>query len=116
MNHPDAATVHIIDDDPSVREATAWLLRTRRLLSQAHASAAAFEQAPRLLGEHGMIVFTDVMALEGPESNGGVLNPADRSDKAVAMRTMLDEVQSDERFISTFVPVGTGMLIAIKND
>ena len=45
MNHPDAATVHIIDDDPSVREATAWLLRTRRLLSQAHASAAAFEQA-----------------------------------------------------------------------
>ena len=45
MNHPDAATVHIIDDDPSVREATAWLLRTRRLLSQAHASAAAYEQA-----------------------------------------------------------------------
>ena len=45
MTHPDAATVHIIDDDPSVREATAWLLRTRRLLSQAHASAAAFEQA-----------------------------------------------------------------------
>ncbi|MCI2185736.1 O-methyltransferase [Bifidobacterium tibiigranuli] len=77
--------------------------------------AAAFEQAPRLLGEHGMIVFTDVMALESSESNGGVLNPADRSDKAVAMRIMLDEVQSDERFISTFVPVGTGMLIAVKN-
>ncbi|MFO1180887.1 response regulator transcription factor [Ottowia sp.] len=45
MNHPEAATVHIIDDDPSVREAMAWLLRTRRLLSQAYASAAAFEQA-----------------------------------------------------------------------
>jgi len=45
MNHPEAATVHIIDDDPSVREAMAWLLRTRRLLSQAYAGAAAFEQA-----------------------------------------------------------------------
>lgn len=39
------AIVHIIDDDPSVREAMAWLLRTRRLLAQGHDSAAAFEQA-----------------------------------------------------------------------
>ena len=45
MNQPGDATVHIIDDDPSVREAMAWLLRSRRLLSQAHASASAFEQA-----------------------------------------------------------------------
>ena len=48
MTHPGDAIVHIIDDDPSVREATAWLLRTRRLLSQGHASASAFERA---LGE-----------------------------------------------------------------
>ena len=48
MNHPGDAIVHIIDDDPSVREAMAWLLRSRRLLSQVHASASAFEQA---LGE-----------------------------------------------------------------
>src|SRR5574337_894487 len=48
MTHPGDAIVHIIDDDPSVREAMAWLLRTRRLLSQGWASASAFEQA---LGE-----------------------------------------------------------------
>ena len=42
------ATVYIIDDDASVREAMAWLLRSRRLLSEAYAGAAAFEQA---LGE-----------------------------------------------------------------
>ena len=34
--------VHIVDDDISVREGMAWLLRTRRLLSESHASAEAF--------------------------------------------------------------------------
>lgn len=38
-------TVHIIDDDASVREGMAWLLRTRRLLSECHDSAEAFLQA-----------------------------------------------------------------------
>lgn len=38
------AVVHIIDDDASVRDAMAWLLRSRRLLSERHASAAAFER------------------------------------------------------------------------
>jgi two-component system response regulator DctR len=37
--------VFIVDDDASVREALAWLLRTRRLLSQAFDSAEAFERA-----------------------------------------------------------------------
>ena len=40
--------VYIVDDDAGVREALAWLLRSRRLLSQAFDSAWAFEQA---LGE-----------------------------------------------------------------
>ena len=39
------ATVYIVDDDASVREALAWLLRSRRLLSEAFDSAEAFEQA-----------------------------------------------------------------------
>lgn len=38
-----AAVVHIVDDDASVREALAWLLRSRRLLPEVHAGAAAFE-------------------------------------------------------------------------
>lgn len=36
------ATVYIVDDDASVREALAWLLRSRRLLSECYASAEEF--------------------------------------------------------------------------
>ena len=49
--------------------------------------AATFAQASRLLRVHGVIVFTDVLALE--DGQGGVINPADRSDKAIAMRELL---------------------------
>ena len=35
--------VYIVDDDSSVREALAWLLRSRRLLSESFASAEAFD-------------------------------------------------------------------------
>ncbi|WP_417283057.1 response regulator transcription factor [Comamonas sp.] len=37
------ATVYIVDDDADVREALAWLLRSRRLLSECYPSAEAFE-------------------------------------------------------------------------
>ena len=37
------ATVYIVDDDSGVRDALAWLLRSRRLPSQAFASAEAFD-------------------------------------------------------------------------
>jgi len=43
MDHPLDATVFIVDDDASVREGMAWLLRTRRLLSEAYDSAEAFQ-------------------------------------------------------------------------
>ena len=37
------ATVYIVDDDAGVREALAWLLRSRRLVSEGFDSAEAFE-------------------------------------------------------------------------
>ena len=37
------ATVYLIDDDAGVRDALAWLLRSRRLLSEAFDSAESFE-------------------------------------------------------------------------
>lgn len=37
------ALVYIVDDDASVREALAWLLRSRRLLSEAYSDAQAFD-------------------------------------------------------------------------
>jgi two-component system response regulator DctR len=42
MNFTDTPTVFIVDDDVSVREGMAWLLRTRRLLSESYDSAEAF--------------------------------------------------------------------------
>ena len=39
------ATVYIVDDDADVREALAWLLRSRRLLSECYSSAEDFEAA-----------------------------------------------------------------------
>ena len=39
---PDA-TVYIVDDDESVRDALAWLLRSRHLLSETYATGEAFE-------------------------------------------------------------------------
>lgn len=37
------ALVFVVDDDPSVRDALAWLLRSRRLLSDVSESAEAFQ-------------------------------------------------------------------------
>ena len=74
--------------------------------------APAFEQASRLLRTRGIIVFTDMLALES--DNGGVINPADRSDKASAMRELLDTIEADERFDTALTPTGTGLLIAVK--
>ncbi len=38
------ALIYIVDDDVGVREALAWLLRSRRLMSEGFESAEAFEQ------------------------------------------------------------------------
>ena len=49
MMHPDASPhlglpmVYLVDDEDVVRDALAWLLRSRRLLSEGFASAEAFE-------------------------------------------------------------------------
>ena len=42
MQLTDTPTVFIVDDDASVREGMAWLLRTRRLLSESFESAETF--------------------------------------------------------------------------
>jgi predicted O-methyltransferase YrrM len=74
--------------------------------------AATFAQASRLLRDHGVIAFTDALALDGEQ--GGVINAVDRSDKAVAMRELITTVEDDEEFESTLTPDGTGLLIAFK--
>ncbi len=74
------AMVYIVDDDASVREALAWLLRSRRLPSETFASADAFEAAMlapgfvpqqpccllldvRMPGTSGLVLFDRLVAL-----------------------------------------------------
>ena len=54
--------VYIVDDDASVRDALAWLLRSRRLLSESFASAEAFdaEISQRLVVKVPSCVLLDV--------------------------------------------------------
>jgi two-component system response regulator DctR len=53
MNFTDTPTVFIVDDDVSVREGMAWLLRTRRLLSVCFDSAEAFVEMLTQHPNHG---------------------------------------------------------------
>ena len=66
------ATVYIVDDDAGVREALAWLLRSRRLASEHFASAEAFEQylAHGPLPEQPLCLLLDVRM---PGTSGLVL-------------------------------------------
>jgi two-component system response regulator DctR len=68
MNFTDTPTVFIVDDDASVREGMAWLLRTRRLLSVCFDSADAFvamlaqhpNQSQSALPEQAACILLDV--------------------------------------------------------
>lgn len=65
--------------------------------------APAFAQAPRLLRGHGLAVFGDVLSSR---------RPCDDEGREALMRDFLDRVDEDDRFVSSLVPVGSGMLIA----
>ena len=60
MHSPQDSAVYIVDDDVSVREGMAWLLRTRRLLSESFESAEAFlamlDQGPSTHPQAGCIL------------------------------------------------------------
>ena len=70
MNLTDTPTVFIVDDDASVREGMAWLLRTRRLLSESFDSAEAFLA---VLQSHGWNPSETTPAMKLPMLAGCIL-------------------------------------------
>jgi two-component system response regulator DctR len=78
MSKPVDALVYIVDDDESVRDALAWLLRSRRLLHEAYINAEGFwgqisQSAPRqaccvlldvrMPGMSGLALFEQMLTL-----------------------------------------------------
>lgn len=72
-----------------------------------------YDMAPRLLHQGGLLFITDALALHR-NPNGGLVNPADRGEKAVVLREILDSLKEDDRFSLSLVPVGTGLAVALK--
>ncbi|RSX55810.1 O-methyltransferase [Bifidobacterium dolichotidis] len=70
--------------------------------------------AASLLHHGGAIVFTDALAFARRGNKGGLTNAADRSEQAVTMRNIIEQLQDDDRFTSSLNPAGTGLLIAVK--
>ena len=101
------ATVYIVDDDAEVREALAWLLRSRRMLSETYASAEGFElmlaeraasglaqRQPccllldvRMPGMSGLALF-DIMVARGDTARIPVIFLTGHADVATAVATV----------------------------
>lgn len=70
--------------------------------------SAAVEQAHRLLHPGGTLVIDRALwHLKVPD-------PAQRDEKTLAMRDTSKALRADERWISTLLPVGDGLLLATK--
>ena len=74
----------------------------------------AIDEAGHLLRGNGMLLVADTLALADESDDGGVLNPASRSVKATGMRALIPELIEDDRFVTSLVPVGTGLLMAVR--
>ncbi|MFD0704818.1 O-methyltransferase [Alloscardovia venturai] len=80
-----------------------------------HNYEAAVSDAQRLLRSGGILILTDVMALMSPDCKGGVPNAADRSEKAVTMRTIIKELMESNAYDTSLISVGTGLLLAVTH-
>ncbi|TCD53545.1 hypothetical protein EJ419_07820 [Alloscardovia theropitheci] len=74
---------------------------------------SAFNHSERLLRSNGLLILTDAMAMRNQDSHGGVPDAADRSEKAVALRTILDELSRNDSFDYSLVAIATGMILAV---
>jgi predicted O-methyltransferase YrrM len=71
-------------------------------------SATVLEEAVRLLRTGGVLVVADALARDR------VPDPAQRDRRTTAARELLRAVQEDERLLATALPVGDGVLVAVR--
>ncbi|WP_026181933.1 O-methyltransferase [Alloscardovia criceti] len=83
--------------------------------AEAENYTAAFDHAQRLLRSNGLLILTDAMAMSAPKNQGGVPNPADRSEKAVVLREIITALMQSEDYDATLLSIGTGLLYAIAH-
>lgn len=72
------------------------------------------DRAHRVLRDGGVLIVADAFAQRDEQSQGGVINPADHSSKAVLMRAFTEEIVHDDRFAVHVLPIGTGIIVAAK--
>jgi predicted O-methyltransferase YrrM len=66
-----------------------------------------YEQAVRLLRQGGILAFDNTLR------HDRVADPNARDDSTVAIRELVHAVRDDVRLISTLLPVGDGLLVAV---
>ena len=69
--------------------------------------AAFAEQAARLLRPGGMAIFLNV---------ADAADPSKREPAQLAVRQFTENIQADERWLTTMLPLGDGVLIAVLRD
>ncbi|MEP6851866.1 MAG: O-methyltransferase [bacterium] len=67
-----------------------------------------YEQAVRLLRSGGVVAFDNTLR------HDRVADPAATDDSTVAIRELVSAVRDDDRLIATLLPVGDGLLAAVK--
>ena len=74
-----------------------------------HEYAAYLSEARRLLRPGGVLVFDNALW------HDQVADPAQRDPETLAIRDLLDQIQSDDTLTPVLLPVGDGLLVAKKN-
>ena len=69
-------------------------------------------KAQHLLQKHGLLILTDSFAQSSEKE--GLLNPADRSEKTVLLRSLLEDLRESTVFESLPLPVSDGLTLAFK--
>lgn len=72
--------------------------------------AAHLAEAVRLLRPGGVVAFDDAMWQDR------VADPAQRDETTTAVRELGRALREDERFVPCLLPVGGGLLVAVKRD